>query len=148
MAEHCFGLAFFVGSGIPFRFKVVHAQLICLIQFRLFVGLLTNSQGRKINGGKAAPEESDSDSEMETETANGVAQAAAPRMIDEAVKRDQITELDDVQEDKLNAFLNDPEQTIKIFLSSHMRKQGLIWYVSRVLPPALFSVCLLGPIAI
>jgi hypothetical protein len=112
--------------------------------------LLTNTQGRKTNGGKAAPEESDSDSEMETEMANGVAQPPAPQVVNEAVTNDQITELDDVREDKLNAFLNDPEQMIKIFLSSHMRKQGLIWYVFAChgsASPSICSIYLPGPIA-
>jgi hypothetical protein len=42
---------------------------------------------------------------------------------------------DDAKEDKLEAFLNDPEHATKVFLSSHMRKQGLIWYV---FPPPRF----------
>jgi hypothetical protein len=110
--------------------------------------LLTNTQTKK-NGGKAAPE-SDSDSEMDIETAGAAGQTPAPQAVTEAVMADQITELDDVGEDKLNAFLNDPEQTIKVFLSSHMRKQGLIWCVSHVKalhPPSIYSINLPGPIA-
>lgn len=34
------------------------------------------------------------------------------------------------KETKLLAFLNDPEKSIKVFLSSYMRKEGLIWHVS------------------
>ena len=33
------------------------------------------------------------------------------------------------KETKLLAFLNDPEKGVKIFLSSYLRKEGLIWYV-------------------
>ena len=33
------------------------------------------------------------------------------------------------KETKLLAFLNDPEKSVKIFLSSYVRKEGLIWYV-------------------
>ena len=33
------------------------------------------------------------------------------------------------KETKLLAFLSDPEKSIKIFLSSYMRKEGLIWHV-------------------
>jgi hypothetical protein len=44
--------------------------------------------------------------------------AGVRKLLDEeAVRRDE----------KLTAFLNDPEGMIKVFLSSYMRKQGLIW---------------------
>ena len=33
------------------------------------------------------------------------------------------------KETKLLAFLGDPEKSVKIFLSSYMRKEGFIWYV-------------------
>jgi len=33
------------------------------------------------------------------------------------------------KETKLLAFLNDPEKSVKVFLSSYMRKEGLIWHV-------------------
>ena len=33
------------------------------------------------------------------------------------------------KETKLLTFLNDPEKSVKVFLSSYMRKEGLIWYV-------------------
>ena len=33
------------------------------------------------------------------------------------------------KETKLLAFLNDPEKSLKVFLSSYMRKEGLIWHV-------------------
>ena len=33
------------------------------------------------------------------------------------------------RETKLLAFLNDPEKSVKVFLSSYMRKEGLIWHV-------------------
>ena len=122
-----------------------------LIQFRLFVGLLANAQ-RKINGGKSAPEEeSDEDSDVELETA-GIPTATGPTQATsekDTAAADQIIELDDVREDKLNAFLNDPERTIKIFLSSYMRKQGLIWYVPYAMPFQIHAhIPLSGPIAI
>ena len=34
------------------------------------------------------------------------------------------------KETKLLTFLNDPEKSIKVFLSSYIRKEGLIWHVS------------------
>ena len=33
------------------------------------------------------------------------------------------------KERKLLVFLNDPEKSVKVFLSSYMRKEGLIWHV-------------------
>jgi hypothetical protein len=33
------------------------------------------------------------------------------------------------KEEKVVTFLNDPEEQLRIFFSSYMRKQGLIWYV-------------------
>ena len=33
------------------------------------------------------------------------------------------------KESKLLAFLSDPEKSVKVFLSSYMRKEGLIWHV-------------------
>lgn len=33
------------------------------------------------------------------------------------------------KETKLLAFLSDPEKSVKVFLSSYMRKEGLIWHV-------------------
>ena len=34
------------------------------------------------------------------------------------------------KEERLLSFLNDPEKSVKVFLSSYMRSQGLIWCVS------------------
>ena len=36
------------------------------------------------------------------------------------------------KEERLLSFLNDPENSVKVFLSSYMRSQGLIWCVQRV----------------
>ena len=46
---------------------------------------------------------------------------------DEEVK-DLLNEENARKEEKVVTFLNDPEEQLKIFLSSYMRKQGLIWY--------------------
>jgi len=35
------------------------------------------------------------------------------------------------KEERLLSFLNDPEKSVKVFLSSYVRSQGLIWCVSR-----------------
>jgi hypothetical protein len=37
------------------------------------------------------------------------------------------------KEERLLSFLNDPEKSVKVFLSSYMRSQGLIWCVRRVI---------------
>lgn len=39
------------------------------------------------------------------------------------------SDADEIKEERLNAFMDDPEQSMKIFLGSYMREQGLIWYV-------------------
>jgi hypothetical protein len=36
-------------------------------------------------------------------------------------------EAEEFREEKLAAFLNDPEKSMMIFLSSYMREQGMIW---------------------
>jgi len=36
-------------------------------------------------------------------------------------------EADEFREEKLTAFLNDPEKSTMVFLSSYMREQGMIW---------------------
>ena len=46
---------------------------------------------------------------------------------DEEVK-DLLNEENAHKEEKVVTFLNDPEKQLKIFLSSYMRNQGLIWY--------------------
>jgi hypothetical protein len=47
---------------------------------------------------------------------------------------------DDEKDEKLNYFLNDPETAIKIFMSSFMIKQGLIWYVTSTAPTGLVTI--------
>jgi len=51
---------------------------------------------------------------------------------DEDTFRAPKTDTEEQREEKLMVFLNDPEKSIKIFLSSHMREQGLIWSVSQL----------------
>lgn len=46
---------------------------------------------------------------------------------DEVVRKR--AEADEFREEKLIAFLNDPEKSTMVFLSSYMREQGLIWWV-------------------
>lgn len=47
----------------------------------------------------------------------------------DAEVRDLLDEENARKEEKVVTFLNDPEESIRIFLSSYMRKQGLIWLV-------------------
>jgi hypothetical protein len=54
---------------------------------------------------------------------------------DEEVK-DLLNEENARKEEKVVTFLNDPEVQMKIFLSSYMRKQGLIW---QVIPPSMYT---------
>jgi hypothetical protein len=46
----------------------------------------------------------------------------------DAEVKDLLHEENARKEEKIVTFLNDPEEQLKIFLSSYMRKQGLIWY--------------------
>jgi hypothetical protein len=46
---------------------------------------------------------------------------------DEATNARKRAEADEFREEKLIAFLNDPEKSTMIFLSSYMREQGMIW---------------------
>jgi hypothetical protein len=50
---------------------------------------------------------------------------------DEGTLQTRKSDLEEQREEKLIVFLNDPEKSVTIFLSSHMREQGLIWSVSR-----------------
>ena len=46
---------------------------------------------------------------------------------DEATIERKKADAEEFREERLIAFLNDPERSMKIFLSSYMREQGLIW---------------------
>lgn len=59
---------------------------------------------------------------------------------DEDTFRAPKTDTEEQREEKLIVFLNDPEKSIKIFLSSHMREQGLIWSVSQLPCATYFSL--------
>jgi hypothetical protein len=45
----------------------------------------------------------------------------------DAEVRDLLDKENALKEEKVLTFLNDPEESMKIFLSSYMRRQGLIW---------------------
>jgi hypothetical protein len=46
---------------------------------------------------------------------------------DEATIAKKRADAEEFREEKLIAFLNDPERSTMIFLSSYMREQGMIW---------------------
>jgi len=46
---------------------------------------------------------------------------------DEAAIAKKKADAEEFREEKLIAFLNDPEKSTMIFLSSYMREQGMIW---------------------
>lgn len=56
---------------------------------------------------------------------------------DEDTFRAPKTDTEEQREEKLLVFLNNPEKSVTIFLSSYMREQGLIWSVS-LLPYAAY----------
>ena len=42
---------------------------------------------------------------------------------------DGVAEIEELAEERLLVFLNDPEKSTRIFLTDYMREHGLIWYV-------------------
>ena len=46
---------------------------------------------------------------------------------DDEDDEDSVDVTDEVGEERLMAFLNDPVKSMQIFLSSYMRERGLIW---------------------
>jgi hypothetical protein len=110
-------------------------KLAYIIQFQLYIGLLSNP--RKPEGSKAAPDEDDSDDgsdeELGPQKKNALGEVTKTGNVQNGLSRPEPDNdgeiLDDIldEKDNLIAFINDPERVVKIFLSSHMRKQGLIW---------------------
>lgn len=119
-------------------------------QFRIYIGLLVNpTVYRKVqakSGGKGPSPDSDSeddeddliDSPIDPES-QGSSRVSKnrPRPCDpSAVEKgdededelfDQQKFDEEIKEEKLTIFLKDPEKSVRIFLSSHMREKGLIW---------------------
>ncbi|KAF8076846.1 hypothetical protein FPV67DRAFT_1618811 [Lyophyllum atratum] len=122
-------------------------------QFRLFIGLLSNTPVWTRTD--KPPQDSDSDSgddeaefedgkpsvieaHLEREPKKPAARARArppyalygvepiPVGSDEEVKH-LLNSENARREEQMVEFLNDPEQMLRVFLSSYMRKQGLIW---------------------
>ena len=56
-----------------------------------------------------------------------------PKSLEDEAEAAAIQEENERKDDRLWAFLNDPETVVKMFLSSYMCKEGLVWYV-RFLP--------------
>ncbi|KAI6135232.1 hypothetical protein EDD17DRAFT_1893988 [Pisolithus thermaeus] len=120
-------------------------------QFRLYIGLLVNPTTYKKGGDKKAPRDASPDSDSEDESDGEFPEIVStcvkvqgtskkrPRPRDpsssavengdedEDVPFDQQKIDEETKEEKLSAFLSDPEKSVRIFLSSHMREKGLIW---------------------
>jgi hypothetical protein len=100
------------------------------LQFRLFTGLLSPTPNWGRTKGQGEPEGdddiSDDDSVMDDADHPHV---SAPSATDakQGDNGDDMDTFDDKGDDRINAFLNDLETSVKIFLSSFMIKQGLIW---------------------
>ncbi|KAF9463091.1 hypothetical protein BDZ94DRAFT_652744 [Collybia nuda] len=124
-------------------------------QFRLFVGLLSNTPIWNRTDKPVQDNDSDSDDEEELEQEESAANVInanlerEPRKFtprprarppyamygedpipvgSDAEVKDLLDEESTRKEEKVITFLNDPEDCIKVFLSSYMRKQGLIWH--------------------
>ncbi|KAG1776738.1 hypothetical protein EV702DRAFT_1045784 [Suillus placidus] len=114
-------------------------------QFCLYVGLLVNpSVYRKPSKKGEADDDNDNDdgpTDIQTDTkdtSESVLPSDDPARSaysvdlndhddDEGTLQARKTDLEEQHEEKLIVFLNDPEKSVTIFLSSHMREQGLIW---------------------
>ncbi|OAX42062.1 hypothetical protein K503DRAFT_684123 [Rhizopogon vinicolor AM-OR11-026] len=119
-------------------------------QFRLYVGLLVNPTiyRKPAKGGQDGSPDiddggGDSPSNIETNTEDTSEQVPSSKDRarpvysvelgddddddDEDTFRAPKTDTEEQREEKLIVFLSDPEKSITIFLSSHMREQGLIW---------------------
>jgi hypothetical protein len=94
--------------------KMNHRSPNCFFtQFRIYVGLLQQTPAPPKDSAPDADAKSDDPgSDSDSEDAD-VALAAV-----------------DDETNLMEAFLSDPEFSMKIFFSSHFRERGLIWYMS------------------
>jgi hypothetical protein len=118
-------------------------------KFRLYVGLLVNPNvyRKPSKEGEADDDDDDDDdgpTDIQTNTkdtsglvlpSDDPARSAYSVELDdhdddEGTMQARKSDLEEQREEKLIVFLNDPEKSVTIFLSSHMREQGLIWSVS------------------
>ncbi|KAG6812932.1 hypothetical protein H0H92_015252 [Tricholoma furcatifolium] len=126
---------------------------LTVAKFRLFVGLLSNTPVWTRTDKQAQESDSDSPSDDEEEFARDTAEVQAstgrghkappprarprppyalydaepvPVSSDQEV-RDLLNNETARREEQMIEFLNDPELKMRIFLSSYIRKQGLIW---------------------
>ncbi|KAG1877423.1 hypothetical protein F4604DRAFT_1757510 [Suillus subluteus] len=115
-------------------------------QFRLYVGLLVNPNvyRKPSKDGEADDDDDDDDDGLSNiqinaeDTPGSVPSSKDPARSaysvelddhddDEGTLQARKSDLEEQREEKLIVFLNDPEKSVTIFLSSHMREQGLIW---------------------
>jgi hypothetical protein len=126
--------------------------MLIFLQYRLFVGLLVNTPiWRKVDKNAPEPEEDDTDgddeeelkAEIDVDAATNGQREFPPRrrprppyanygkepseVENDGEIQDLLEEARSLKEEKMDDFLNDPVKSIKIFLSSYMREQGLIW---------------------
>ncbi|KAG1766253.1 hypothetical protein EDD22DRAFT_1011462 [Suillus occidentalis] len=115
-------------------------------KFRLYVGLLVNPNVyHKLSKEGEADDDDDDDYDSPTDiqtntkdTSGSVLPSDDPAHSaysveldnhddDEGTMQARKSDLEEQREEKLIVFLNDPEKSVMIFLSSHMHEQGLIW---------------------
>ena len=104
-------------------------------QFQRYLGVQEGAAVPSAKQAKAIEEEADFDDDDMDEDEDGDGEDVGPGIIP-----DPVTGLIDVKkiqtpapgkstvEQKLKAFFNDPEKSIKIFMSSYSRSMGYIWY--------------------
>lgn len=139
-----------LGSGMSRLFQwLAHInhnepfESLCLVllisgKYRIFLGLLVVPVYRKptteaVNTGTSGTKRIRDDNREAD-----VAPTKDPKTIDDDLDdlddddeddedSEEAPESEEFREDRLVAFLNDPERAVRIFMSSHMREKGLIW---------------------
>lgn len=130
-----------------FRLSLRDLRCLIAVQFRRYIGLLAihTTKGKTKKASRAAPDEDADFYSDEEEEAESTApqkpdeEAAAPEPEPESTAPteayiEEVLEDDPPVDDgvdaltaRMQAFIDDPELSMRIFFSSHMRDKGLIW---------------------
>ena len=99
-------------------------------QFRIYTGLLVQPKNLKKKGGNEDEEDSDVENMGEP-----TSEQQEPRTMDVKVtfgpgkKARKTRHPFEPDDPKTERFLEDPEISVRIFLSSHFSAKGLLWYI-------------------
>ncbi|KAF7964720.1 hypothetical protein HWV62_3669, partial [Athelia sp. TMB] len=109
-------------------------------QYRLYLGLLSQSPvfRKAPTSGQDQPDADISDDEDE----HMQPMKKIPQVDADAIPEDEdgVAEIEELAEERLLVFLNDPEKSTRIFLTDYMREHGLIWAERHlIIAPRLLS---------